>query len=193
MNDFDTIAVNLSTEQINFVLPKVKVGLNKYLDIQTRLNSLVGKPLSVDTEFRKRFNGFYRIRQKPTTWYDTFYKLLDESRGSSVGFSDILHTLHQETGRYEASFSSKLLATLNPEMPVIDSIVLAHLKVKLPYTYDLNRLEKICQLHESMQLCYATFLKTEEGSHLVRQFKHQYPYAEITEVKMLDLVLWQLR
>ena len=30
-------------------------------------------------DFRKMFNGFYRVRQKTAAWYDTYYKLLELS------------------------------------------------------------------------------------------------------------------
>lgn len=188
-----TLTVNLTTQQIDSSLKKVNTGLGKYLDIQKRLNELTGKPLKDDAKFRKSFNGFYRIRQKPAAWYNAFYELLDESRSQSINFSTVLRSLHKATNRYEASFASKLLATLNPQMPVIDSIVLKNLNTKLPYQSDPNRFESICSLHEEINRCYADYLQSEQGRYLVNQFRKTYPHADITEVKMLDLVLWQAR
>jgi hypothetical protein len=40
--------------------------------------------------------------------------------------------LHRTTGRCEASFASKLSATIGPTMPVIDSVVLRNLNLRLP-------------------------------------------------------------
>ncbi|QKZ14234.1 hypothetical protein [Spirosoma sp. KUDC1026] len=187
------LTVSLTTQQIDSSLEKAKVGLAKYLNIQKRLNDLAGKPLKDDADFRKSFNGFYRIRQKPAAWYDTFYELLDESRNQSVDFSTILRSLHIATDRYEASFASKLLATLNPQMPVIDSIVLKNLNAKLPYQSDPNRFNNICSLHEEINRCYKEYLQSENGRYLVKQFQKTYPNVDVTEIKMLDLVLWQSR
>lgn len=37
------------------------------------------------------------------------------------------------------------------------------------------------------------FLTTDTGRYLVTRFRDEYPDANVTEVKMLDLVLWQTR
>ncbi|MFD2937859.1 hypothetical protein [Spirosoma flavum] len=187
------INVSLTKLEIDSSLQKVEVGLSKYLIIQEYFKELEDKPLSSNIEFRRRFNGFYRIRQKPAQWYNTFYELLDESRGKSVDFSIILYSLHKATNRYEASFASKLMATLNPQMPVIDSIVLKNLNTRLPYYSDPNRFDNICSLYTEISRCYTEYLQSEQGRYLVTQFRKVYPSSAITEVKMLDLVLWQAR
>lgn len=188
-----TPIVSLTTQQIDSSLESVKIGLAKYLNIQKLLDELTGKPLKDNTAFRKSFNGFYRIRQKPAAWYDAFYELLDESRSQSIDFATILRSLHKVTDRYEASFASKLVATLNPKMPVIDSIVLKNLNTKLPYQSDPNRFDTICSLYEEINRCYTEYLQSEQGRYLVSQFRKIYPDADITEIKMLDLILWQVR
>lgn len=188
-----TLTVSLTTQQIDSSLENVKIGLAKYLNIQKRLNELTGKPLKDNADFRTNFNGFYRIRQKPAAWYNAFYELLDESRSQSFNFSTILRSLQKATNRYEASFASKLVAILNPQMPVIDSIVLKNLNTKLPYQSDPNRFDSICSLHEEISRCYTEYLQSEQGRYLVSQFQRTYPKADITEIKMLDLVLWQAR
>ena len=193
MKKTPTLTVSLTTQQIDSSLENAKIGLAKYLNIQKRLNELTGKPLKNNADFRKSFNGFYRIRQKPASWYNAFYELFDESRSQSIDFSTILRSLHKATDRYEASFASKLLATLNPQMPVIDSIVLKNLNTKLPYQSDPNRFDSICLLHEEINRCYTEYLQSTQGRYLVGQFQKAYPNVEISEVKMLDLVLWQSR
>lgn len=187
------LTVSLTNQQIDSGLEKIKKGLFQYLAIQKHFNELTGRPLKDDKYFRTKFNGFYRIRQKPAAWYDAFYVLLDESRSQSINFSTILRSLHKATDRYEASFASKLLATLNPQMPVIDSVVLKNLNTKLPYPSDPNRLDSICSLHDELNRCYTEYLQSEQGRYLVSQFQKVYPNADITEVKMVDLILWQSR
>ncbi len=110
-----------------------------------------------------------------------------------VCFSDILDRLYKATGRYEASFASKLLATVEPSMPVIDSIVLRNLNLRLATSHSKDRAAHICQLHTTLLACFKEFLSTENGKYLVQCFLETYPDAEVTEIKMLDLVLWQTR
>lgn len=186
-------AINLTDQDIDTALPKIAVGLEKYLKIQKRLSDQSDINLADDGDFQKKFNGFYRIRQKPAAWYKIFYMLFDESRKIPVDYYTVLQLLHKLTGRYEASFASKLLASIDTQMPVIDSIVLKNLNLRLPYPYEANRLESICSIHGKLTEYYANYLQTEKGKHLVGRFRKVYPDANVSEVKMLDLILWQSR
>lgn len=97
------------------------------------------------------------------------------------------------TGRFEASFMSKLVATIHPLKPVIDSMVLENVGLALPVASAPDRLERICAIHETLESWFHAFLATELGRFLVRSFAEHYPDGQVTEVKMLDLVLWQMR
>ncbi len=108
-------------------------------------------------------------------------------------FAEILIALSLLTGRVEASFASKLVATYAPEMPVIDAVVLGNIGLALPPKSHPNRLGAIEDLYKQLGSLFAKCLKSPTGSYLVRQFKAKYPEAEVTEAKMLDLVLWTLR
>jgi len=89
--------------------------------------------VSTNREFKKRFNGFYRIRQRTPEFYDGFYKKLEASKeGKCPTFAEVLDYFWQQSHRIEASFSSKLVATINPELPVWDKEVLRNLKLKNP-------------------------------------------------------------
>lgn len=193
MKEKHDLEIQLTSQQIDLALLRVTVGLERYLAIQEKFDQLSNESLRDSLDFKKSFNGFYRVRQKPAAWYKAFYDIFDESRGISTDYRTVIETLYDRTNRIEASFASKLLATLNPEMPVIDSIVLSRLNTKLPRYYESNRLEKICLLHDDIKSCYQKFLKTSQGKDLITSFKRAYPQANITEIKMLDLVLWQSR
>jgi hypothetical protein len=78
-------------------------------------------------------------------------------------------------------------------MPVIDSIVLRNLKLRLPATSARDRFARICNLHSILIACFNDFLVTENGRYLVDRFRKVYPLAHVTQIKMLDLVLWQTR
>ena len=47
-------------------------------------------------------------------------------------FDDILHSLYENTGRIEVSFSSKMLATLHPNQPIWDKYVVHNLELTVP-------------------------------------------------------------
>ena len=71
----------------------------------------------------------------------------------------------------------------------MDSVVLKNLGLRLPYAYATDRAAQISKLHEKLECLYAAFRKTEKGRYLVHEFKRAYPIANVTEEKMLDLVL----
>lgn len=183
------MAIDLTRAQIDRALPRVAPGLTRYLWLQKHRDA---GDLRANSVYRKQFNSFYRVR-RGRDWQDKFYKLLEGKKGQAVGFAEVLHALHQATGRYEASFASKLLATINPEMPVLDSVVLGNLNLSLPAYSSRDRAARIERLHDTLVSWFRAFLPTETGRYLVERFRTEYPHAAISEVKMLDLVLWQTR
>jgi hypothetical protein len=110
-----------------------------------------------------------------------------------VSFPDVFDALYGATDRYEASFASKLLATLDPHMPVIDSMVLRNLQLRLPAAGSNDRVSRIYQLHARLLACFTDYLATEDGKYLVTRFRETYPGIDVSEIKMLDFVLWQTR
>jgi hypothetical protein len=185
-----TATVTLTKADIDTALPRVAEGLDRYLWLQARRD---GGDVRSDALYRKRFNAFYKVCRN-RRWQDGFFDLLEGmKRARTVSFDDVLDTLYGATGRVEASFASKLVATLDPDMPVIDSMVLRNLNLRLPAFGTEQRSSGVKELHRALVTSFAEFLKTENGRYLVRRFRETYPTANITETKMLDLVLWQTR
>ena len=182
--------MQLTAQQIDAAIPKVAEGLDKYLWIQSRVAG--GEGFHEDREFRRRYNHFYRIR-RAVAWQNVFYGLMARAKREHLQFPEVLDSLRQATGRYEASFASKLFATLDPTAPVIDSVVLRNLCLRIPYASAPDRVAQICSLHNRLASLFAAFLATEAGRYLVTKFRYAYPSATVTEEKMLDLVLWQTR
>lgn len=146
-----------------------------------------------DPEFRRRFNAFYRVRRSSAEWQPHFFALMGRARTEGMGFADTLADLHRSTGRVEASFASKLYATLVPTAPVMDAVVLSNLGLKLPTADDPDRLQKIVRVHGELARCFSDFLATADSHYALSAFRKAYPEAAVTDVKALDLMLWQKR
>ena len=97
------------------------------------------------------------------------------------------------TGRIEASFASKLYATLHPNAPVIDTVVLENLGLRLQSATVPKRLDKVVNIHNCLTKTFANLLATEDGKYLVQSFRAAYPKASVTDEKALELVIWQIR
>ena len=101
---------------------------------------------------------------------------------------------YNATGRIEASFASKLAASVDPGKPVIDSFVLKNLGFSLSrYGTADTRLARSVEVYKGIGKVFAEFLGTDQGTYLIARFEKCYPQRQLTPVKMLDLVLWQTR
>lgn len=187
---FPKVGIDISKDQIDLALPKIKVGLDKYNQIQQNF-SIVN--VYFDRDFQKQFNGFYRVRRN-SIWQEKFYKIFEEQReNKNISFEMILNLIHSETNTIEASFTSKLIATINPNFPVLDKFVLENVGLKLPYQKAKNRVNKIVDIYNELNKILTEFQNTTNGQYLISRFKQEYPHYSINETKMVDLVLWQIR
>jgi hypothetical protein len=184
------MTICLDRAQIGVALPRIGEGLQQYLWLQSAVEEL--PDFEQDAEFRRRYNRFYRVR-RGAEWQEVFYALMARAKKEQLQFSDVLSILHKATGRYEASFSSKLIATLDSSKPVIDRIVLNNVGLGLPAYTAAKRATGICSVYNELALLFSDFLRSESGNSLVSEFKRAYPGSNITQVKMLDLALWQTR
>lgn len=176
--------------EISEAIKKVKPGLEKYLNIMNTVNKV---DVSKDESFQKSFNGFYRIRQRNSTFYEKYYSFMESNKSKEVSFDETLLYFYKELGRVEASFSSKLVATINPNLPIWDSIVLKNLNLIQPHYYSKNRIQEVINLYGKINEWYQRFIATDNGSEIVSAFDKAFPNTPITDVKKIDFVLWQIR
>lgn len=110
--------IGLDRRAIDMALPRVANGLTKYLWLQQELHD---RDVARNREYQTRFSGFYRVRRNSAWRQVSFGMLEDIKRRPVVSIGETLQQLHDATGRLEASFASKLVATVDPSQPVIDS------------------------------------------------------------------------
>lgn len=164
-------------------------GLPKYIKIMEKLRT--SEDLTKDSDFQKTFNGFYRVRRNEN-WRRKFYSIFQECRyNESVTFEEIFSRVYDSTGRMEASFSSKMLASINPDKPVWDSRILHYLGLKIPDPDRSDRQERIIDIYRRIENAYADYLKTDEAEENIRLFDEWMPaYKEISSVKKIDCLIW---
>lgn len=172
---------------MDIIFEKVKIGIEKYNWIMKRVHET---DVSVDTDFQRAFNDFYRMRQRPESFYKIYYEYLERSKDNDgLTFEDVVTYLYRETGNIHASFSSKLLATVKPDMPVWDKFVLQNLGLRAPYYYEKERLQKTIQLYDRICKWYTT----AEASEKLIVFDEKFPNSNISDVKKVDFILWATR
>lgn len=118
-----------SVLEIQKALERLVDGLGRYQWLQARVLKC---DVTSDREFQRRFDAFYRVRRN-SEWRREFFALMEKSKSGGTNFSETLQGVYRSTGRIEASFASKLVATLDPSKPVIDTFVLRCFELRLPY------------------------------------------------------------
>jgi len=176
--------------KVNEALIKIEPGLTKYLYIMKIINET---DVSKDLEFQKKFNGFYRIRQRNTEFYTEYYNLMQSYKNKGISFDSVLRHFYDVLGRVEASFSSKMVATINPNLPVWDEFVLKNLNLKKPSYGAKDRVNKTIELYKTIVDWYDDFLLTDDAKQMLDLFESKYPNTDITNIKKIDLILWQMR
>ena len=174
------------------LLVERKADIAKYCDLQRRSLEV---NVAEDRDFQKAFTAFYRLRRNDA-WRDYYFKLFEEQKNkkNEISFGEIQLRLFQHCGQIESSFSSKMLATINPQMPIWDSYVLKNLGLKLNGMNKELRFSLAVVLYDKICSWYKDFLKTEEAKKMLDLFDQAFPeFRDITKVKKIDFIIWALR
>ena len=172
----------------NLTVPK----LSTYDYLQ---NHLLLTNVTSDIYYQTKFKGFYGAGPMADDRWQQFFSILEsEKSNKAISFSQVLERNHTEHGSVEASFSSKIVATINPEMPVWDSKVLEDLDLKAPYQSmeTGRRMREIVYLYSRIQELVTEIIRSNEFENWRRGFDGAFPqFVHFTDVKKLDLFLWQ--
>src|ERR1700733_3147012 len=178
-----------SVLEIQKSLEVIAVGLERYQRLQAKASEC---NVATDIEFQRLFDGFYRVRRSDK-WRREFFTVMQESKIGGINFSGALRAIHLRTARIEASFASKLVATLDPSKPVIDKFVLSYFNLRLPKWGSANRVEGTIELYNKLCTKYESLIPSDDGALIIKMFDERYPNAAIENIKKIDLVLWQIR
>lgn len=166
------------------------LGLDRYTGIMQQAKTT---DISKDREFQRLFNAFYRVRRNED-WRKIYYTLFEQMKQGSPGFESILQHLYEKTGRIEASFSSKMLATLCPEKPIWDRYVLENLGLTLDGGSKEQQLRNAVVLYHEIENWYAGFLTTDCALACLETFNNTFHgYTWISDIKKIDCFLWSIR
>lgn len=179
----------LADDEIDAALARVPTGLEKYRWIQDRARKC---DVSTDLVFQRRFKGFYRIRRNDA-WCRPYFRLLEDSKRAPIAFADALRILRERTGRLEASFASKLVHTVDPTLPVLDRFVLTNMGLRLPYANAHQRERRLNELYAELRARYRALEASSLGHKIRERFDEAFPDSGVSDLKKIDLVLWQHR
>lgn len=131
------------------------LGLPRYIEI------MAGNPDK--SEFQRMFNGYYKVRRNEN-WQKEYYAIFTEAKKNpeNYTFERILRKLHEKTRMIEASFSSKMLATIDPSKPIWDQYVLKNLGLQLKGKDAESKLKNAIDLYSKIEDWYNSYLNSSE-------------------------------
>ena len=188
-------------------------GLNSYLIIMELIQSDI--PVTENLDFQKAFRSFYIPSSKDEAFISNFFAIMEQFRkGGIPTYRETLEKIYEETGEVHYSFSSKLLHTLNPESPILDSIVMNWLGYSIQNKKTIykgkktakqieekekqdakNRIDYYCAVYDDVCSEYKKHLQNTPKIRLaLSRFNEVYPqFKNISDVKKLDTLLWRLK
>lgn len=179
-----------NTDALKKNIKNIEPSLRKYIKIMDLIYKV---DVSKNAAFQKLYNGYYRVRQRKPEFYSKYYSFMESNKDKGVSFRDTVLHLYREFGWIEASFSSKLVATINPDMPIWDSVILGHLHLHKPQYTSRDRINKTIDIYGRICDWYQEFLHSSDGMHMIKTFDRAYPHTGISPVKKIDFILWQTR
>jgi len=181
----------MQRNEIVTAIEKAREGICQYLEIMAMLPAI---NVDSDKGFQRLFNHFYRIRQRSENWYKEYYAFMERKKYNHPKFEEVLDHLYETLGRYEPSFSSKLAATLDPNEPVWDQYVIRNVGQRAPAYSSTHKMSKAKEVFQEIRNWYDKKIESAEGKMIIDIFdKLVIDHNQITAIKKIDFVLWQMR
>ena len=161
-----------------------------------------------DESYQKNYTSYYRVRRE-AAWLKKYYEYFEAHKNDPcLSFEQILRYLSDIPHRVkkssvnptgmaasiEASFSSKMLATINPNYPIWDSQVVRALGIELDDSLRGEaKIQAYIQAYNKLTREIRAFIHTQEGLHCMEQFDATFPnYTYLNPFKKIDFFLWNI-
>ena len=213
--------MNINFEELKRQALKELLKLKKYNSIMETVKKLK-KGIKIDdaekAEFRKNYITYYDMFYKSEKWQQEFFIYFEKClKDDNIKISKVLEKLAKLDEEYdvnhkpkvEFSFASKLIATINPDMPIWDSNVAQKLGeeisqetkgilIKVGSKYMIDGYDLTTKINNAIRL-YETLIKVEKEitkkyKREIEKFKEYFiDEYDLSDEKILDFYLWKLK
>ncbi len=180
-----------NSQEILTDMIKQSFGIERYAYIVKELQK---RNVSKDKDYQRTYNAFYVVR-RDAKWRKIYFDYFEKHKNNKkLSFEEVIQYLYQQTGLVESSFSSKLLSTINPQMPIWDLYVLKNLGLETRVGKPLYKLEQSVKLYREIRDYYLGLSESKWGKEVISVFNITLPqYKWISDVKKIDFFLWKMR
>lgn len=180
----------MDDRQILEAINRARNGIEQYLQIMDMLPRV---DVSQDCAFQRKYKAFYKVR-RGEDWCRVYFSYMESGKVNPPSFESTIDHIFTTLRSYEPSFSSKLVATLDPHQPIWDEFVIRHTEQKPPRYGVKDRVERAKVVYRSIQQWYQRYLETDEAKRVIELFDQEVEeYDRVTDLKKFDFVLWQTR
>ena len=180
----------MNEKQIKDALKNIENGVEKYIKI---MNIFHNVNVSIDNEFQHLFKTYYQLKHRRINEFSNCYFTFMENHKKKIpSFICTLNNLY-EFDRLEISFASKLLATIDPNLPIWDKYVKNYFGLESPPNDIVKREDKVIHansLYEILKQKYIEFFSTDESNLLIKLFDEHYPNNNFTQIKKIDFIIY---
>lgn len=192
-----TMNKNFDVAQLLKGVEPEDLGLDKYKYIMNSVNKV---DVSSDEDFQSRFNNFYVLNGTGASpeWKAAYYAYFQEVKNNpdKQTLETIIRHFYEDENvppynaavnkRIELSFSSKMLATIQPNKPIWDSHVSRFLD-----TRDPKDIAEAIKKYTDLENLYKSFLNTPDADNWIAAFDSAFPeYKWISKTKKIDFIIW---
>ena len=167
----------------------------------------LSKDVSTDKAYQKNYVAYYKVR-RDEEWLKEYFRFMQEKfkekEEGEVTFKEILEHISKvphkgQDGKaiysVEASFASKMLATIYPEKyPIWDSQVSKMLGLSVPsYKGTDDKIQKYTEIYEKLTGAIQKYIQSDGGKEHIKEFDRHFPeYKDLSPYKKIDFYLWTL-
>lgn len=185
---------------MNFILDnKVIEKIDKYEYIMKKINEV---NVYENMNFRKTYCTYYGLNRNTSKEYqDKYFAYMEKNKSrTSITYEEALVDLRELTNRVDYSFTSKLLHTINPNMPILDKHLMRLLGFPLK-EIGKNRLSYYVKIHKIVADEYEqiknNFSNGNENTKIynaLKWFDEAFPkYKELSVSKKIDSILFRMK
>jgi hypothetical protein len=90
----------MKKDEVIAAIEKARKSIDQYLEIMTMLPTI---DVSTNKVFQRRFNHFYRVKQRSESWYSEYYSFMEKGKRNPPIFEDVLDHLVVMSLRFRAN------------------------------------------------------------------------------------------
>jgi len=178
-------------------------SLESYRFIQQEFNK---SDISCNDKFQTRFMSFYRLYGAGLTkdFRKTYFEIMQGKRDSKFldhsDVKDVISRLYEIKSAKGLnciyfSFTTKLIHTINNDLPIYDSKIREFFGFSTPNLYLDNdmRVAEYLRQYEIIKDVYIDILGYNLLDDFIEKFKISYPGFNISDVKILDFIIWSIK